>query len=127
MVRRVRVPEPHRTWIQLAMVMVAIPIVQAFGLDYHFTAGMIAIPVVLRLANQGAIAAGWLFAMGVACVLVIASDPLLWKLWHSPPSAAWVRQPLIVPAASLLLYAIALGLIGLGIGIGRLNRPQPVR
>lgn len=116
LVVHVGVPEPERFWIQLSLVMMAIPMLQAYGLDHHYTAAVVGIPAVLRLAVRQLLPLGAILGLAMGWILVAVSDPVIYALAHSLPSASWVHHAVPLAASSMLLYAMLLVLASLGLG-----------
>jgi hypothetical protein len=115
MVVRSRLPEPERSWIQLAVVLIAIPMLAAYGLDHHYTAAVVAIPSVLRLAARRVLPMPALIGLVVGWILVVVSDPVIYGLAHDLPSSRWVHQVGPLAASSMLLYAMIVIAVSLGL------------
>jgi Glycosyltransferase family 87 len=116
LVVRVRAPEPERFWIQLSLVLIAVPMLQAYGLDHHYTAAVVAIPAVLRLAARRLLPLPALFGLATGWILVVVSDPVIYSLAHSLPSSGWAHRAGPLAASSMLLYAMLVILVTLGMG-----------
>jgi hypothetical protein len=124
LVVHVRVPEPERLWIQLSLVLIALPMVQAYGLDHHYTAAVLAVPAILRLAARRLLPLPAILGVAAGWLMVLLSDPIIYSLAHRLPSSGWVHQPVPLAASSMLLYAMLVILVSLG--LGALSTPKVV-
>ena len=103
-------------WVQLTLILIALPLLQGYGLDDHFTPVCIAFPVVIRLVRRRLIAPAAVGALIGAWALVIVHDQVVYHLARTLPSLTWMRQPQMLAVSSLLLYAMVLALVALGFG-----------
>lgn len=112
-----RLEGAEREWTDASLALLGLPLLLPYTLAEHWTAGLVVIPVALRLANLGRLPVPAFVGLAVAWLAMMGSNFVLFYIAHNVTGPSMSSHPLALLFASSLLYAVILGLLALGLGV----------
>ena len=111
LVRRVAVAEPLRSWVEFAVILLVLPLVQPFAWPHHWSWALLAVPVCVHLCSRGLMRRWAAWGLGGAYLLMTLFEFPLFAAANA--SATHPRfDPALALGASLTMFvAVSMGLL----------------
>jgi hypothetical protein len=102
---RLRLPAGLRNWTVITIILLAVPLVEPYGWYHHYTAGLVAIIVGVRLARDGMLR-GWA-VMGLGAIYLLVTPVSYFPLTMALATGTVMlgQHPVLLYASSVVVYA----------------------